>query len=197
MRAWDGEDCGDVQERMADVVAARLAETQGRLVDLVELAAQLQSAAARLAAAPPRHGGACDDGCACTTAHTAAGPTAVPLTLRPPAAPAAPDAETPIACTLDAGAMRGRIDDWQAVLARAVAREPIPDGAALTFGHDADLTAELARLAAAEYACCSFFDFRIAVTGAGVRFEVRAPAEAHDLLAAVFGPAGTPAGLPA
>src|SRR5687768_513240 len=64
VRAWDGEDCGDVQERMAEVVAARLAETQGRLVDLVELAAQLQSAAARLAATPTRHGGACDDGCA-------------------------------------------------------------------------------------------------------------------------------------
>ena len=75
---WDGEDCGDVQERMAEVVSTRLVEAQQRLVDLVELTAQLQSAAARLATTPPRHGGRCDDGCACTTAHAATGPTAAP-----------------------------------------------------------------------------------------------------------------------
>ena len=86
--------------------------------------------------------------------------------------------------------MRGRIGDWQAVLGRATGRGPIPGGSALTFPTDPALTAELARLAAAEHACCSFFDFSIAVTGEGVRFEVRAPAEAQDLLAAVFGPAG-------
>jgi hypothetical protein len=86
--------------------------------------------------------------------------------------------------------MRGRVGDWQAVLDRAVGREPVPGGAALTFRHDVDTTTELARLAAAEYACCSFFDFSLAVTGDGVRFEVRAPAEAQDVLAAVFGPVG-------
>jgi DNA-binding transcriptional MerR regulator len=192
--AWDSDDCGGVQERMAQVVADRIAQAQHRIVDLVELAAQLQAAAARLAGTPPQPGG-CDAGCACSTAAGAAregGTTFValtrPLVSVPPAE--AGGGVPAIACTLDRGAMRGRIEDWQAVLARATGREPIPGGAALTFGHDADLTAELARLAAAEHACCGFFDFSIAVTGAGVRFEVRAPVEAQDVLASVFGPAG-------
>jgi len=196
--AWDGEDCEGVQERMADVVAARLVEAQDRLVDLVELTAQLQSATARLTA-PPRPG-PCDDGCACSTAHEAPGPTPVSLTRRAPGQPlaeavrTAPPAAAPlIECTLDQPSMRGRIGDWQAVLARGVSRSPIPGGSAITFESDPEVAAELARLAAAEHACCSFFDFAISVTGDGLRFEVRAPVEAHDVLAAVFGPPGTAA----
>ena len=177
--AWDGEDCGDVQERMVHVVSARLAETRERLVQLAELARQLESAAARLSTTAP-HAGACDDGCACSTAHL---PVDVAISATPPA----------VACTLDAGAMRGRMGDWQALLARAVDREPVPDGVALTFDHDADLTGELARLAAAEHGCCSFLDFTLGITGDGVRFEIRAPAEAHEVLADVFGPVGTAA----
>ena len=193
--AWDGEDCEGVQERMAAVVSARLREARDRLVELVELTGQLESAVARLSS-PPRPG-ACDDGCACSTAHEAVGPatlartdgvarTALPLTdTTPPPAPA-------LECTLDPGAMRGRIGDWQAVLARATGRSPIPGGSAITFDTDPELAADLARLAAAEHACCSFFDFTVSVTGDGMRLEVRAPGEAHDLLSAVFGPVGQP-----
>jgi DNA-binding transcriptional MerR regulator len=209
--AWDGDDCGDVQERLAGVVAARLAETQERLAGLVELAAHLQSAAARLAE-PTRHG-ACDDGCACSTASAAAAtttPAAAATTTPAAAATTTPATEPtthptpgavpltraesggPIACTLEPGAVRGRVADWQAVLSRATGRAPIPGGASLTFGHDADLTAELARLAAAEQACCTFYDFTIAVTATAVRLEVRAPAEGQPLVAALFGPTGAP-----
>jgi hypothetical protein len=60
---------------MAEVVSTRLEEAQERLVELVELTGQLQSAVARLTA-PPRWG-ACDDGCACSTAHEAGDPRAV------------------------------------------------------------------------------------------------------------------------
>src|SRR5580693_637472 len=38
---WDRDDCGPVQERMAAFVAARLAETQDRVADLVAFGAQL------------------------------------------------------------------------------------------------------------------------------------------------------------
>jgi len=186
VQAWDGEDCAGVQERMARVVSARLEQTQERVVDLVELAAQLQSAAARLG--QPATPGPCDDECACSTAATSAGgrqPAPVELTRASGGA-----AEAPIACTLDQELMGGRLTDWQAALLRATGRGPIPGGVAVTFEHDVELTVELARLAAAEQACCRFFDFTLAVTGGGVRFEVRAPAEAQDVVAAVFGPPG-------
>jgi DNA-binding transcriptional MerR regulator len=192
--AWDGEDCEGVQGRMAEVVSARLREAQDRLVELVELTGQLQAAVARLAT-PPR-AGACDDGCACSTAHEAGTAAVVSLTDGVARTPvpvtitAAPLAAPPTACTLDPGAMRGRIDDWQAVLAHGTSRTPIPGGSAITFDTDPNLAADLARLVAAEHACCSFFDFTIAVTEDGMRFEVRAPEAAQDLLATVFGPAG-------
>jgi DNA-binding transcriptional MerR regulator len=190
--AWDGEDCAGVQERLARVVAARLVQTRDRVVDLLELAAQLQAAAARLG--EPATPGPCDDGCACATATTATVPSAAAIVRGP--APveltrSAPvETGPPIACSLDGELMRGRLTDWQAVLQRASAREPIDGGVALTFAADVELTVELARLAAAEQACCAFFDFTLAVTGTGVRFEVRAPAEAQDILAALLGPPG-------
>jgi DNA-binding transcriptional MerR regulator len=199
VRAWDGRDCADVQTRMAQVVSERLTQTQDRVASLIELAAHLQEAAARLAA--PTTDGPCGPGCACSTASApATEPTFAELT-RAPIGPltmsvtTGSDGQTvpPIACTLDAGQLGGRVSDWQAVLLQARTRAPIPGGVAIAFEHDIELTSELARLAAAEYACCTFFDFTLAVTGDGVRFEVRAPQEAHDVLAAVFGPPGTPA----
>jgi DNA-binding transcriptional MerR regulator len=162
--AWDGEDCAGVQERMSSVAAGRLAQAQNRIADLMQLAAQLQVAVQRLSADPQQ--GGCDDGCACSTA-TAPAP--------------------PVACSLEVGRRQGRVMEWSAVVGRASGRLPLPGGVALTFAHDPELTVELARLAAAEHACCTFFDFDLRVDAAGLRFEVRAPAEAQDAVAAVFG----------
>ncbi len=100
-----------------------------------------------------------------------------------------------IACNLEVGRLPGRWEDWSAVVGRASARRPLPGGVALTFDHDPELTVELARLVAAEQACCPFFDFRLVVTPAGVRFEVRAPGEAQQIVAAMFGEPG-PASAP-
>ena len=130
VRAWDGADCEGVQERMAQVVSTRLQEAQSRLAELVVLTGQLQSAVARLTA-PPRSG-PCDDGCACSTAHEAGGTTATPdiqgvaVGPVPVTITTAPLPAPPAECTLDPSAMRGRIGDWQAVLARgpAAARSP-------------------------------------------------------------------------
>jgi hypothetical protein len=51
------------------------------------------------------------------------------------------------------------------------------------------LTVELARLAAAEYACCSFFTFTLTIGPAGVRLTVTAPPDAQPLVTALFGTA--------
>jgi len=182
--AWDHDDCAGVQDRMADVVTARLHETQSRVADLIALTAQLQEAAERLASPP--HPGPCHDGCACSAAGAAGAPTrasrGVPLTPQPQS--------TQIACSLEPDAVPNRMSGWQAVVAQASGREAIPGGSALTFPRDAELTGQLARLAVAEQICCPFFDFTIAVTTDGVRLEVRAPEEAHDVLVAAFGPTG-------
>jgi hypothetical protein len=96
--------------------------------------------------------------------------------------------DTPIVCTLDGGGeLTGRLDEWRAVLAQATGREETDEGVALTFDHDIPRTAELARLLAAEYACCSFASYHLTIDGQGVRMEIRTPPEARAALAAVFG----------
>jgi hypothetical protein len=106
-----------------------------------------------------------------------------------------PGAGRPIACTLDGGDLAGRLGEWRAILAEATGREETEDGVAVTFTHDIARTADLARLLAAEYACCSFASYHLTIDASGVRMEVRTPAEARAAFAAVFGvrPA---AGLP-
>ena len=97
----------------------------------------------------------------------------------------------PVVCTLDAdgGDMVGRIEEWQVILAQATGREKIAEGIAVTFPHDVERTAQLARLLAAEYSCCSFASYHLTIDGDGVRMEVRTPPEARGALAAVFGTA--------
>ena len=46
---------------------------------------------------------------------------------------------------------------------------------------------ELARLAAAEQECCSFFDFTVRLASGRTALEVRAPADAQDVVASLFG----------
>ncbi len=110
------------------------------------------------------------------------------------AVPARADFDTaavPVACTLDAGRdVAERLDQWRAVLGQATGREAVDGGIAVTFGHDIARTAELARLLAAEYACCSFASYHLTIDGRGVRMEVRAPAEAGDAFVALFAGAG-------
>jgi hypothetical protein len=108
-----------------------------------------------------------------------------------PTAPAITPAGRPIVCTLDAngGSMAERLGEWRTVLAQATGREAIDEGVAVTFGHDIARTAELARLLAAEYSCCSFASYHLTIDGRGVRMEIRTPPEARDALAAVFGTA--------
>ncbi|GAB1692478.1 hypothetical protein [Krasilnikovia sp. M28-CT-15] len=217
---FDRGDCAAVRQRLADLVQARLADAELRVVEQIEkaariqadaggnrpglvaaaaglhtgtteltaLVARLQGAAHRLAQAP-EDGGACGADCPCVTAMSAV------ATPRIPAARAAliggPAGGPDLVCTIEGGidAMHARITQWQAALGRATGREPADGGVSLTFDHDPALTVELARLAAAEYACCSFFTFTVTVGPAGVRFTVTAPPEAQDVVTAVFGTA--------
>lgn len=94
---------------------------------------------------------------------------------------------TPIACSLDPDAAYARIDEWRRLMAKAVARTSVEGGIALQLPADPDTAAELGRRAAAEQQCCLFFDFRLHLGGPVIDVEVRAPAEAGDVVTALFG----------
>lgn len=69
----------------------------------------------------------------------------------------------------------------------AVPRQPIPDG--LRFTVPADRAGDVAAVAAAEQQCCPFLDFQLQCQGPQLVLEVRAPAEASEVLADLFTPA--------
>ncbi len=176
LTAFD-EDCGDVQAPLRDLVDGKIGIAQRRITDLVALTAQLQEARHALSAEAAK--GPCGPGCACL--DEAPRGSGRPLTVVPLAGPA-----SEIACTLGHGEMGDRMSDWQAVLAQVRERSHLADGIRLTFGPAADI-AEIARLAGAEWTCCSFFGFALTVDDRGMALEVRAPAAAQTLLASFFG----------
>jgi DNA-binding transcriptional MerR regulator len=204
---WRDGECTRTQQRLADSVTARLDQVQAEIAErtrqaaeagpgtaawateiggsasLSEDAARLQAVSAALTTAA--QDGPCGDDCGCTTALAAAG-----TTYHFPHE--ATSDEAALACDLvaDGGEMHDRIGVWQQALARVERRDPLPDtpdGVALRFPFDVDLAGTLARLAAAEYRCCSFGSYTLIIDGTGLRLEVRMPGEAVGMLAAVVG----------
>jgi DNA-binding transcriptional MerR regulator len=209
--AWHAGECAGARRQLTATLTARLAGVQADLdafgrraaelgpggpgwadttrasVAGYEHAARLQAAIAALHDAA--HPGPCGDGCGCRSALSAPG-----AAYRFPVVAGG----RALACDLaaDGGDVHDRIGVWQEVLARVERRDPVPDaeaGVALRFPLDADLAATLARLAAAEYRCCAFGSYAVVVDHAGLRLEVRMPAEAAGQLAAVFGLPDPPA----
>jgi hypothetical protein len=95
--------------------------------------------------------------------------------------------DLPIACTLDAGAMDARLDDWRQVLSAATAREDTADGVRLRFPHDQELAARLAALAVAETGCCAFFRFSLTAVADALWLDVDAPPEARPIVEQLVG----------
>ena len=89
----------------------------------------------------------------------------------------------PVACTLAGDDQAARAAAWHAALDGA-ARAGLPGGLRLTV--PVSRVAAVAGLAVAEQACCPFFDFRLHLDSPDLHLEVRAPAGAADLLAALF-----------
>jgi MerR family transcriptional regulator, copper efflux regulator len=187
--AWDGGRCAPVQQRLRDMVDAKVSDAQARISELVALVGELRGARADLEAHTPD--GPCDDDCGCTAAATSGGagaaggvaPTPVPLVAKPAVGPGDPP---PIACTLGASDLDQRLGDWQALLAQVTIRTEIEGGLRLTF--EPDVAAEtIARLAAAEQDCCRFFSFALTFDAGGTALEVRAPADGQAVLTSLFG----------
>ncbi len=156
----DGDRCEPAQARLHALVTDRIADARRQRAELATLAIQLQEAATALAGEPVD--GPCQPSCACL--------------------------DPAVACTLPSEAIAGRLDDWRRLLDSVVERRPLDGGIRLLLDPGVSPT-ELWRLTTAEQTCCAFFAFAITVDQRGVALEVRAPAEAAELVATIFGSA--------
>lgn len=79
---------------------------------------------------------------------------------------------TPVACTLDAGALAGRRAEWRRLAASALRESAeIPGGVRLTFDGGAGVAARLRGLVAAESVCCGFARWDVAESDGAVVLE--------------------------
>lgn len=180
--AWEGGRCGPIQDRLRAVVRDKLTAARTQMAELTTLTAELQRAAVSLELHRPD--GPCDDECGCVTdPGRAAASVAVSLGSKP-----ADAGGVPIACTLSPTLHRGRLADWEALLAHTARRVHLDRGVRVEFSSDVPLD-ELARLVAAEQDCCQFLEFAITVDSRGIALDVTAPADASWIVESLFGAA--------
>lgn len=89
-----------------------------------------------------------------------------------------------MACALEAGAARQRVDRWRQLLSVAVARTERVAPGRLSCGLKADLAGlqELVLLAQEEKACCPFFSFSFEIEADRVNLVVGVPDDAVTVL---------------
>jgi MerR family transcriptional regulator, copper efflux regulator len=194
--AWQGGECGPVQDRLRDTVADRLQAAQRQIAELASFCDDLRAAAESLERHRPT--GPCDDRCGCLGGPTGVADRtrtapifqAISLTSKPVEATSTgrPTAgSAPIACTLGSHAeIARRLNDWHVLLGHVVRRDPIDCGMRATFGSSVPLT-DLIRLTAAEQSCCQFLDFAITVDSRGLALEVTSQSDAAPIIESMFG----------
>ena len=95
--------------------------------------------------------------------------------------------DQPIACTLSAADYARRMRDTRELARRAlVSRQPILDGARLTFAPGADIERRLRTIIAAEARCCAFLRMDLRRATDALVLEVTGPAEADPIIAELF-----------
>jgi MerR family copper efflux transcriptional regulator len=182
--AWDGGQCGPIQDQLRQLVAGKIAAAQGQIADLMTFTCELQQAATALERHRPE--GACDADCGCVSDPDNTQTVATTIQSVTLSTKASTAVEPAIACTLSAGSMKGRIADWNSLLTHVERRERIDGGVRSVFSSSVPIT-DLMRLVAAEQDCCQFFRFAITVDTRGVALEVRAPEDALSIVESMFG----------
>ncbi len=82
---------------------------------------------------------------------------------------------TPVACTLTASGLRGQIQRWQRLMARAMTeRAETADGLRISFRHEAE--DELRALVAVETECCAWASWTVAREAGTIVLDVRSAA---------------------
>jgi DNA-binding transcriptional MerR regulator len=160
LATWTSGSCATTKADLRPRLTARLLAAQLETATLIARGGAVQVMLAHLDTLPDS-----DEAC---------GPDCV-LPSRP---------EPVIACSLTGSQGVERAEQWRSMLADAT-RTPLPDGVRMTL--PVDRAADIATLAAAEQACCSFFDLRIHLDGPVLHLEVRAPEVAAEMITELFG----------
>jgi DNA-binding transcriptional MerR regulator len=191
---WDTGSCAPVQDRLAALLTDKIAEVRARVVELMSFAEQLTAVRDGLGRHTPD--GCCDDACGCLgpVGGVSAMPPVVPL-LRsrpeppPSVSPAVPAlvADSPLACGLTGPQQDARAAERARLLAEATGWQPTADGFRVTFPADAELAGRVASLAAREQQCCPLLAFTVAMFGAVLVLDVRAPGVARGHVREWFG----------
>jgi DNA-binding transcriptional MerR regulator len=157
VEAWFAGECGPIQDRLREFVTGRLAEIRAQMVEDVAFERQLERILAGLEEGvdvPKR----CRPDCGCDTDP-----------LDGTVAEGAPGAG---GCSLGERELQRRLLDWRRVLAGAVHTTTADGEVRVVFDSAAGVVVELARLCAAEMACCPFLSFNLDITSAAVVLTV-------------------------
>ncbi|HEV2376787.1 MAG TPA: MerR family transcriptional regulator [Streptosporangiaceae bacterium] len=172
---WADGPCGPVQDRLRDLLDAKVTEVGSHLAAMSGFAAQLGHLRTSLATARPAE--RCGPGCGCDTA------------LPAPAGPGAAQegSAAPVVCTLSIPDAADRGSEWADLLTHVSERHKAQDGLRLRLPSDPVVVARAADLAVRETQCCAFFSFTLTVDVQGTWLAVTAPPDGQVILAAVFG----------
>ncbi|NKZ07841.1 MerR family transcriptional regulator [Actinomadura latina] len=180
LTVWESGACADVKADLRPRVAARLTESEQRLTELEAFTRSLHDVLHHLDALPDR-ADPCDAECGFPSGPPEAGEPAAAAAQE--TRPLGDGDEPPIACSLNGDGVAQRAAEWRAVVGAGRVEET-GDGVRVTL--PAGRAAAVAELAAAEQRCCPFFGFRLCFDGDVVQLEVRAPADAAELIDALF-----------
>jgi len=172
---WDADRCGPVQERLRELVTARIVETHARANALIDLSSELTSFIRALETATPE--APCGEDCGCHPGAFRADVDARTLEMLPNLGP-------DLTCSLDGDQTTGRLAEWQALAGQATARAATDQGSRLTFS-SVDLRS-MVDLVAREQACCSFLSFTIGVSPVGATLDISGPPDARPMIAALL-----------
>lgn len=97
------------------------------------------------------------------------------------------DEIAPIACTLDTGSFKERLN-WIADLNRRALRESHRDDLKLTLSYDPSAIDDVRRMVADEQTCCAFLDFDIVKLPDVIAVSITAPEGAREAAETLFEP---------
>jgi DNA-binding transcriptional MerR regulator len=171
VEAWFAGECEPLQDRLRVFVTGRVDALRRQMAEDSAFERQLQRILIRLGEAGTI-AGRCRPDCGCDT---------------DPLEKTGPDAGPPaVVCSLAQGEAQRRRVDWQKILGMATRTERAVEGGRFVFAPSAGVIAELARLCAAETACCPFLTFDLTITAATVVLTIEGPVGAEDLIGLSF-----------
>jgi MerR family transcriptional regulator, copper efflux regulator len=171
LAVWPHGECRSLQARLRAFLVGRIRQVHEQMGELDTFERQLNTVLLRLSARDPGPE-RCGKGCGCEA----------DLDVSSEASVSDP---RPWGCSLDVDELSARLSDWRALAATSVSSKRLGGRMQLVFEAEPVLIADLARLCAAETACCSQMRFVMEIDAAQVTLTAEAPST-PELLDALF-----------